>query len=100
MTKEYTYPERQMFVRQLKRARPLIEDDCEKFVCFAISNGNPYEITFVIRDIIQTRLGAGNTATGWLENNHPDVLNEIEEFHSMKEYRLAWIDNMIEEFSK
>ena len=96
---KYTKAQKKLFVEQLRKARTLIEDNSEIYVCHAIANAPWFaDIGPLIKEI-DARL-EGRTVYGWLDVNYPEVLNEIEEFHSMKEYRLAWIDNMIEEFSK
>jgi hypothetical protein len=100
MTKEYTKRERQMFVRQLKKARPLIENDYEFFVCLALDESSGSDNTVKVKSMISNRLDNNVFVSGWLQQFHPEVALEIAQRKQWKEYRLAWIDNMIEEFSK
>jgi len=100
MTKQYTKRERQMFVCQLKKARPLIEQDREIFVCLALSLRLSSERTQKVRDMIRDRIYLNSTVTGWLRNKDTDVYEYLLDSRKYKEYRLAWIDNMIEEFSQ
>ena len=100
MTKQYTKRERQMFVRQLKKARPLIESSRERFVCLALETSSGYSSTVKIKSMIRHRLGNAAFVSGWVRENNTAVCDDIFRRDLWKEYRLAWIDNMIEEFSK
>jgi hypothetical protein len=100
MTKQYTKRERQMFVHQLKKARPLIDSGRYEFVCYALEHANGCSKTTLIRTMISDRLQFTGTINSWLRYYHPEVYSDIFRKREFRSYRLAWIDNMIEEFSK
>jgi hypothetical protein len=100
MTKQYSKRERQMFVRQLKKARPLIENGKEYFVCYALSSSLSSSRTRKVRDMIRYRIYPNSTVTGWLGSKDTDTHEYLLDNNKYREYRLAWIDNMIEEFSQ
>ena len=100
MTRQYTKRERQMFVRQLKKARPLVEGSRFMFVCWALEISCTRTSSAKIRNIACERLNGHATVHSWMCRKHPKVAEKLYENNQWQEYRLAWIDNMIEEFSK
>ena len=97
---KYTKAQKKLFVEQLKKARPLIEDASDVFVCHALEHANGCSKTILIRTMISDRLQFNGTINSWLSYNHPEVYRDIFRKREFRSYRLAWIDNMIEEFSK
>ena len=93
---KYTKAQKKLFVEQLKKARPLIEDGREGFVCHALDRSCGYSAHHTKR-MISHRLDNHYSLGAWLEGNH---LEFFKNNYQPKAYRLAWIDNMIEEFSK
>lgn len=88
-------------VAALKRIRPhyLPGAPYEIFICHALT---AVGAKWVAENIIQARLRSA-TYGCWLRRHHPEVADRYERnydgqyFHAA---RLAWIDNLIEEFSK
>jgi hypothetical protein len=100
MTKQYTKRERQMFVQQLNKARPFVEGERSTYVCFALIGAVGFKQSRKTCSMISSRLQSSLAVDGWLYKKHPCIFSEISRNGQWKEYRLAWIDNMIEEFSK
>jgi len=93
-----------------RRARVLIEDRREYFICCAIA-GSVEKGTQTAHNkaesIIATRLGGRfKTAEYWLWNNHSgyakwsESVSADERCNQMRLYRLRWLDALIEEFEK
>lgn len=94
------------WVKILKAARKQIESEENRYVCMAIRdckvgffsmfyNGAKYKL----RKEIELRLDGCLTVSGWLETQDETLWSELYKLDGCKSYRLAWIDNMIEEFS-
>lgn len=79
-----------------------------EFVCIALGNarrssfldhnGYPVESKAYgeLLLVISKALGKSYTVDSWVCRNHPEAYKKIKSFH---EYRLAWIDKMIEDLS-
>jgi hypothetical protein len=85
----------------LKLARVLIESGSEVYVCYALDKvGSEHEelipsaeqVTFWISEA----LGTHSTVFGWSRHNGYISHNMLPADVQLKEYRLAWIDNMIQ----
>ncbi len=83
------------------------------FICYAleaamIDNKIEYNDYIVAKALIRERMGQyhhGGTLEGWLERFHPELAAEILEdernrCRRMQATRHAWVDSLIEEFSK
>ena len=89
----------------LKRARWLIENECDSYICFAISSAETddvesylytgrspyYRITRRIMDLLGDDAYA---LEDWLENEVGIPYRQITE-KRMRYYRLRWLDHMI-----
>lgn len=93
---KYTKAQKKLFVEQLKKARPLIANSSEAFVCHALESSWGYS-AYHTKQMIRHRLDNHFTIGDWLEDNHLEFFKKT---YQPQAYRLAWIDNMIEEFSK
>ena len=104
---EFTKKQKKLMVKQLKRAKDNLWDGKEKyskkerFVCLAILFSTAADdkacYSRLLRDEIARRLEYKTLIT-WLSHqgvNHYDMTVE-----RLQAYRLAWINNMIEEFSQ
>lgn len=107
-----TPEERSMAISIFQNARTLIDSGKEHWTCLAIGVvSNPVHIehrgdfgqtrqTHIIGDVlideIDRRLGDEAFVTSWLQNEMGDDAYSEKTFTS-REYRLAWIDSMIEE---
>ena len=106
MTK-FTKKQKQLMVEQLKKAKDNLwngkdkRSDKERYICMAIlfstSVDDKASYSRLLREEIARRLEY-KTLIRWLSHqgvNHYDMTNE-----RLQAYRLAWINNMIEEFSQ
>ena len=104
---EFTKKQKQLMVKQLKKAKDNLWDgkeknsDKERFVCLAIlfskSVYDKPRYSRLLRDEIARRLECKTLST-WL--NHQGVSYDDMTVERLQAYRLAWINNMIAEFSK
>lgn len=98
----YTPEERASFIEILKLARKRIVCHQSEYVCNAITHTRHPNAALLTTEITH-RLEGYYTVFAWLKNQ--GVFNGIEypfdywEPHS-REYRLRWIDSLIEEFSR
>jgi len=94
------------WVKILKAARNRIESGEEEFVCLAILECKLgiFDVfydkaKYELRKEISERLGTHSTVCTWLKYKDRQLWEGLISEDRLKEYRLAWIDNMIEEFS-
>lgn len=92
------------WVKILKAARKRIESGEDRFICCAIVACGVGLFSFIyagakreLRQEIGERLGGSYSVESWLVSEHTDLYDSFED--DFKQYRLAWIDSMIEEFS-
>jgi len=93
------------WVKILKAARKRIEGSKNIFVSSAIRecslgiNLVGYFKKESLLEEISSRLGCCSEIYQWMVVNHPAAYAQITDDNQWIEYHLAWIDNMIEEFS-
>lgn len=100
--RQYEYPElfayRKEWIPHLKHAKRMISSGITPYVCHAITAlmtpGQPNKELRALHREIQLSLGGASTVSVWSYWN-----NEEEEGlpRSMREYRLGWLDHIIEE---
>ncbi len=90
--------------RVLRAARPYIKKSMEAYVCHALvaarADGYPkwcFSHCYNARKVIESRLDGYMTVVDWLEARHPNPKRSVS-FRNTRNYRLAWIDSMIQEF--
>lgn len=96
-------------VKVLRAAKERIEDGRNSFVCTAINEAaHELDLSWQTPDSLRRWInqGMGNCSVveNWLSRNHPALGHKLsalgDENEGYREYRLAWIDNMIEELQK
>ena len=88
-------------VKVLHRARSMIEKSSEYFICTALVRaGNELRMHSAsdrIRDVVMERLDGHRTLNYWLYRKHGII--ELVPSQRFRLTRLAWIDDLIKEFS-
>jgi hypothetical protein len=114
MQHTYTKREKKQFVKLLEAAKTRLWDghgglcyldDKEKYICHAISPAFQRETTSVVklREYISYMLHGFTTVEYWLAKQRIISLGDIGSVRKdieIQQYRLDWIDHMIQEFSK
>ena len=90
----------QSHVRLLKKARKLIENNKNIYICFALRDSRTYNSSnaeFQIVNFISKSLGDFSTYDGWMAQKHNRIYNRHDYWDVIsKQGRLQWIDWMIE----
>ena len=92
-------------VSLLQGAKKNISSDKTSYVCLAIDaenmDGMRDEIDFLIDDVIALKLDGCYTFSSWLSEHHKiPVLRAKVYQDKLKVTKLAWIDDMINEFTE
>jgi hypothetical protein len=93
--------DRKLAIKLLKKAKKLIRNESETFVCLAISEAasldyaNTYKTSYALREEIERRIEPYGTVTSWLNSIHDDAWDASTS--EIVQYRIRWIDSMIKE---
>lgn len=103
--RQLTRRERRAVAILLRRARPFIEQRKETFICHALHAARPangrthyqYRILWTVTGLIRNRMSGNTTLEDWLRWEHPQLRGQLNTTN-MRDYRLAWMDELINEF--
>lgn len=77
---------------------PPIPSDKERYICFAVEEADPTDAGMEVVAIIESRLAPNASVAGWLYSR--GVSEEDLTTERVQAHRHAWLDLLIEEFSK